>query len=307
MDELENILAIPREEVLLASAKEGTGSWRSWRRSSPASRPEGNPRAPLRGLVFDSHYDQYKGVVTYVRLAEGTIHEHARIRLMGSGAEAEILSWASSARSSSRSGSFPPVRSATSLQAQERPGRAGRRHGHRCRNAGVRAPARLPARQEPRLRGDLPDLGRGLPAASRRDGEASPQRCELHVRGGELDCPGLRLPLRVPGPAPHGDRPGAPEREFSLELIASAPSVEYRVTPIGGGPFLAVDNPALMPSAGEIEVIEEPWVKLSVITPSTYIGPLMELSTNRRGTFTSIGVPRSHARSCSPSRCRSRS
>ena len=78
------------------------------------------------------------------------------------------------------------------------------------------------------------------------------------------------------------------EREFSLELIASAPSVEYRVTPMGGGPVLAVDNPALMPSAGEIEVIEEPWVKLSVITPSTYIGPLMELSTNRRGTFTSM-------------------
>jgi len=92
MDELENVLAIPREEVLLASAKEGTGIAEILEaivaRVPP---PKGNPRAQLRGLVFDSHYDQYKGVVTYVRLAAGTIHEHSRIRLMGSGAETDIL------------------------------------------------------------------------------------------------------------------------------------------------------------------------------------------------------------------------
>jgi GTP-binding protein LepA len=75
------------------------------------------------------------------------------------------------------------------------------------------------------------------------------------------------------------------EREFDLDLIASAPSVEYRVNLVRGGPPLVVDNPALLPPAGEIASIEEPWVKLSVITPSTYIGSLMELSTQRRGTF----------------------
>jgi GTP-binding protein LepA len=78
------------------------------------------------------------------------------------------------------------------------------------------------------------------------------------------------------------------EREFSLDLIASAPSVQYQVVLIGGRGTLSIDNPAMFPNAGEIESIEEPWVSLSVITPSTYIGPLMELSTSRRGTFVGL-------------------
>jgi GTP-binding protein LepA len=75
------------------------------------------------------------------------------------------------------------------------------------------------------------------------------------------------------------------EREFGIDLIASAPSVEYHVVLTNGRGSVAVDNPALLPNPTDIEVIEEPWVKLSVVTPSQYIGPLMELSTNRRGTF----------------------
>jgi GTP-binding protein LepA len=75
------------------------------------------------------------------------------------------------------------------------------------------------------------------------------------------------------------------EREFGLDLIASAPSVEYRVQLTHGRGVVAVDNPALLPPVSDIETIEEPWVNVSVITPSTYIGPLMELSTNRRGSF----------------------
>jgi GTP-binding protein LepA len=75
------------------------------------------------------------------------------------------------------------------------------------------------------------------------------------------------------------------EREFGLDLIASAPSVEYQVHPLHGGPPIAVDNPAALPPAGDIEAIDEPWVKLSIVTPSSYIGALMELSTNRRGSF----------------------
>ena len=75
------------------------------------------------------------------------------------------------------------------------------------------------------------------------------------------------------------------EREFSLDLIASAPSVEYHVVQTLGRGSVAIDNPALLPNPIDIEAIEEPWVKLSVVTPSQYIGPLMELSTNRRGEF----------------------
>ena len=75
------------------------------------------------------------------------------------------------------------------------------------------------------------------------------------------------------------------EREFDLDLIASAPSVEYHVTLTNGKGEVSVDNPARLPGPSEIETIAEPWVKVSIITPSKYIGTLMELSTGRRGTF----------------------
>jgi GTP-binding protein LepA len=75
------------------------------------------------------------------------------------------------------------------------------------------------------------------------------------------------------------------EREFGQELIASAPSVEYQVVQINGQGTVSVDNPSKMPDAGQIEEILEPWVKLGIVTPSTYIGTLMELTKNRRGTF----------------------
>ena len=78
------------------------------------------------------------------------------------------------------------------------------------------------------------------------------------------------------------------EREFNLDLIASAPSVEYHVNLELGRGVLVVDNPALLPNPSEIASIEEPWVNLSVVTPSQYIGSLMELSTNRRGTFVNM-------------------
>src|SRR5512132_4413207 len=82
MEELESVLAIPREEVLLASAKEGTGVAEILeaivQRIPP---PRGDPAAPLQGLIFDSHYDAYKGVIVYIRLAQGTLHDHETIRL----------------------------------------------------------------------------------------------------------------------------------------------------------------------------------------------------------------------------------
>src|SRR3989440_6341189 len=76
--------------------------------------------------------------------------------------------------------------------------------------------------------------------------------------------------------------------EFDLELIASAPSVEYHVVRTLGRGELVIDNPSKLPNATDIEEIQEPWVKLSVVTPSSYIGPLMELTTNRRGAFVNM-------------------
>src|SRR5688572_13964014 len=92
MEELETVLAIPREEVLLVSAKEGTGVAEVLEaiveRIPP---PKGDPDTPLQGLIFDSHYDPYKGVVAYVRLAQGRLRQHENVRIMASKAVSEIL------------------------------------------------------------------------------------------------------------------------------------------------------------------------------------------------------------------------
>jgi GTP-binding protein LepA len=287
IEELENVLAIPREEVLLASAKEGTGVPEILEaivaRIPP---PRGSPAAPLRGLVFDSHYDQYKGVVTYVRLADGTLHEHARIRLMASGAESEILEL----------GVFrPQLVPVGQLTAGEvgyvATGLKSVRDaqvGDTITDAVAPARAPLPGYQAAKslvFAGIYPISGEDYPLL--RDAME-----KLHLNDASFTFePESSVALGF------GFRCGflgllhmeivqeRLEREFDLELIASAPSVEYRVRRFGQKGLSAVDNPALMPPAGEIETIEEPWVTLSVITPASYIGPLMELSTNRRGSF----------------------
>ncbi len=287
IEELENVLAIPREEVILASAKEGTGVAEILEAIvQRVPSPKGSRTAPLRALVFDSHYDQYKGVVTYVRLAEGTIHEHERIRLMGSGAEAEILEL----------GFFrPQLVPVTVLTAGEvgyiATGLKSVRDaqvGDTVTNAAAPAAAPLPGYQAAKslvFAGIYPISGEDYPLL--RDAME-----KLHLNDASFTFePESSIALGF------GFRCGflgllhmeivqeRLEREFDLDLIASAPSVEYRVTSLHGGTATAVDNPALMPPAGEIEMIEEPWVTLSVITPSGYIGSLMELSTSRRGSF----------------------
>ena len=182
MDELENILAIPREEVLLASAKEGTGVAEILeaivKRVPP---PKGDPKARLKGLIFDSHYDPYKGVIVYVRLAQGTLRQHDSIRLMASGAESEPLEL----------GVFrPQLVPVQQLVAGEvgyvatglknvRDAQVGDTVTHA--DAPRRTAAGLPRSEEPGLRGDLSHQRRGLPAAARRVGEAPSQRRELHL------------------------------------------------------------------------------------------------------------------------------
>ena len=167
MEELENVLAIPREEVILASAKDGTGVPEILEaivaRIPP---PKGDAAAPLQALIFDSHYDPYKGVVVYVRLDQGTLHARDTIRLMASKAEAELLEL----------GVFrPQLVPVERLMAgevgyvatgpQERPRGAGRRHDHDGQPAGIEGTPRLPGGEEPRLRRPVPAVRGGLPAA----------------------------------------------------------------------------------------------------------------------------------------------
>jgi small GTP-binding protein len=210
MEELENVLAIPREEVIAVSAKDGTNVEQVLEaivaRIPP---PKGDAGAPLQGLIFDSHYDAYKGVVAYVRLVDGGLREHDGAadglgrRERDPGARRLPAPAGAGRGAGRRRGGLRGHR------PQERARLPGRRHDDRRRPAG-QAAARLPAGQAARLRRHLPDARRGLPGAARRAREAAPQRRLDQFPAGDLGRARLRLPLRLPGPAAHGDRAGAP-------------------------------------------------------------------------------------------------
>ncbi|MFZ5853565.1 MAG: translation elongation factor 4 [Chloroflexota bacterium] len=287
MEELENVLAIPRQEVILASAKEGTGVPEILEaiitRIPP---PKGDPDAPLQGLIFDSHYDPYKGVVVYVRLAQGRLHAHDTIRLMASGVESELLEL----------GVFRPqlvpVRElvagevgyvATGLKSVR-----DAQVGDTLTNAKAPAASPLPGYQPAKslvfagiypLSGeDYPLLRDALEKLHLNDASFTYQPESSIALGFGFRCGFLGL-LHMEIVQERL------EREFGLELILSAPSVSYHVVLTHGRGVVEVDNPARFPPVNEIEEIQEPWVRVSVVTPSQYIGALMELSTNRRGTF----------------------
>jgi GTP-binding protein LepA len=287
IEELENVLAIPREEVLLASAKEGTGVPEILEaivaRIPP---PKGDPHAPLRALVFDSHYDAYKGVVTYVRLADGTLRSHDTIRLMASGAEAELLEL----------GVFRPqlvpvdqlVAGEVGYVATGLKNVREAQVGDTVTVAAKPAKQPLPGYQEAKslvfsglypLSGeDYPLLRDALEKLHLNDASFTYEPESSVALGFGFRCGFLGL-LHMEIVQERL------EREFDLDLIASAPSVEYQVTLINQKGVVLVENPAKFPNPGDIEQVEEPWVRVSIVTPDRYIGALMELSTNRRGSF----------------------
>ena len=287
MHELEETLAIPREEALLVSAKEGTGVDEVLEaivaRVPP---PSGDAGVALQALVFDSHYDQYKGVVAYVRVANGTLHDHERIRFMATDAESEILELGYF-----RPGAVP-TRSLTvgevGYVATGLKSISETRVGDTLTVAGRPAREPLPGYKQALplvfagiypLRGDdYPLLRDALDRLHLNDASFVYEPESSVALGFGFRCGFLGL-LHMEIVQERL------EREFDMDLIASAPSVEYRVKPMHGPDEIVVDNPAQLPDAGEIETISEPWVEVQVIAPASVIGPVMELATGRRGEF----------------------
>jgi GTP-binding protein LepA len=287
IEELENVLAIPREEVLLASAKDGTGVAEILEAIvSRVPPPAGNSDAPLQALIFDSHYDSYKGVVIYVRLEEGTLRSHDVIKLIGSGVQTELVEL----------GFFrPQLVAVPELNAGEvgyvATGLKSVREaqvGDTVTLAATPAPEPLPGYQPakslvfagiyPIIGSEYPALRDALEKLHLNDASFSFEPESSAALGFGFRCGFLGL-LHMEIVEERL------EREFAQEIIASAPSVQYRVVLINDQGTVEVDNPSKMPNAGEIEEIQEPWVKLGIVTPSTHIGVLMELAKNRRGTF----------------------
>ena len=226
-------------------------------------------RRASRALVFDSSYDQYRGVVAFVRVVDGHFETREPLRAMAQGTtfEAEelgVMSPACEPVASLGAGEVGYVvtglkdvsgsASGDTLTSRRRPAR-GR--------------SQLPGRQADGLRGDLPDGLRRLPGASRRARAAEAQRRGALIRAGDVAGARLRIRCGFLGLLHMEIVRERLEREFDLDLLITAPTVAYRAS-TRAGEYVEVHNPAEMPS--ELEEVEEPYVKASMIVPKEYVG-----------------------------------
>ncbi|MBK6561154.1 MAG: elongation factor 4 [Dehalococcoidia bacterium] len=284
--ELTRVIGFDPDEMIAASAKEGTGV--------PAilealvqriPRPRGNPEAPLKALIFDSKYDAYKGVVAHVRVFEGRMSGRKPLLLMQTGATFEPLEF----------GAFSPaMRPLQSLECGEVGYVAtGLKDVADCRVGDTitlqenPAPEALPGYRQAKpmvFAGIYPtdsdqyqDLREALAKLVLNDASLVYEPESSVALGFGFRCGFLGLlHLEIVGERL--------EREYGLSLLTTAPSVEYHVQTTGNEEVI-VDNPADLPDPSKIAVISEPWAKIDVITPSRYIGQVMDLVTGRRGQF----------------------
>jgi len=287
--EIEDVLGLPKDEVLHVSAKEGTGVREVLEaiveRVPP---PHGQRDQPLRALIFDSHFDSYKGVIAYVRVNDGVLPSGARALLMGTQVEAETL----------EIGVFRP---AMTPMAELGPGEVGYvatglKSVGDCQVGDTITLAGQPAAQPlAGYRPAKPMVFAGLyPVESNAYVELREALEKLKLNDAALSY----LP-ETSAALGFGFRCGflgllhmeivreRLEREYNLELLITAPSVEYQVMLLDGE-IVAVDNPSDMPDAVQIASVEEPVMQISVFTPTRYIGTIMDLVTNKRGAFESM-------------------
>jgi GTP-binding protein LepA len=285
-DDLKSAFGFTDDEILLVSGKEGTGVPELLEaivaRVPP---PRGSAASPLQGLIFDSKYDSYKGVLAYVRVVEGAVRAGERVLLMQTAKTSEAL----------EVGIFAPdLRPADVLEAGEvgyvatgLKTVADCRVGDTLTSGDEPAPAPLPGYRPakpmvfagfyPSNSDEYPELREALEKLKLNDAAFSYEPESSGALGHGFRCGFLGvLHMEIVQERL--------EREYAIDLIATAPSVEYRAI-LTNGSELAIDNPAALPDPGSIAEMREPWVKLTVIAPSRFVGNVMELVQNRRGTY----------------------
>ena len=284
--DLQQVIGLLEDEIIFASAKSGIGVEEILEAIvTKIPPPSGDRSAPLRALIFDSHYDPYKGVIAYVKVVDGILREEQPLRLMATGKETDAL----------EIGVFRPTMTrVTELGAGEVGYIAtGLKVVTDCQVGDTVTDAERPAPEPlPGYRPVKPMVFAGLYPV---DGEDYPALRDALARL-KLNDASLIYEPESSDALGFGFRCGflgllhmeiiqeRLEREYKLDLLATAPSVEYEVLK-RDGTVVHVDNPSDMPSPGEIEEIREPWAKLTIMSPSRYIGAIMELVTNRRGQF----------------------
>ncbi|MBD2740515.1 translation elongation factor 4 [Coleofasciculus sp. FACHB-1120] len=284
--EIEEIIGLDCSGAILASAKEGLGIdeiLESIVHLIPP--PIDTVSQPLRALIFDSYYDSYRGVIVYFRVMDGTVKKGDRIRLMATGKEYEIDELGILA---------PTQKQVNELHAGE-VGYLGAaikavedaRVGDTITLANAPAKEALPGYTEakpmvfcglfPTDADQYPDLREALEKLKLNDAALNYEPETSSAMGFGFRCGFLGL-LHMEIVQERL------EREYNLDLIITAPSVVYRVI-TNKGEEVYIDNPSHLPPPNEREKIEEPYVKVDMITPEVYVGTLMELCQNRRGVF----------------------
>jgi GTP-binding protein LepA len=285
-EDLRSTLGFKDEEILLASGKTGQGVedllHALVERVPP---PKGDPTAPLRALVFDSHYDTYKGVVAHIRVVDGVLASEDRILPMATQKSSELLElgvFAPDARPVQRLVAGEVGYAATGLKTvadlrvgdtltlEDRPA-ASPLAGYRPAKPMVFA-GFYPQRAE-----DYPELRDALEKLRLNDASLvyepeTSQALGFGFRAGFLGLFHLEIVQE------------RLEREYDMDLIATSPSVEYRVITQKGNE-VAIDNPAMLPDPGTIVEIREPWMRTTIIVPTNYVGPIMDLAQGKRGTI----------------------
>jgi GTP-binding protein LepA len=287
--ELEDLLGIPEESMIRVSAKTGLNVeavLEAVVQRVPA--PKGDPEAPLQALIFDSHYDIYKGVIAYMRVVSGKLTARDALHLMSTNidvvpVEIGFLSPTMKVVGELRAGEVGYV--ATGLKTVQEV-----HVGDTITTKFNGAIEPLPGYQQakpmvfagfyPVDSEDYPELREALDKLKLNDAALvyTPETSQALNFGFRVGFLGLFHMDIVQERL---------EREYDLNILATAPSVEYQVK-LRNGDEISIDSPAELPDESTIEEVREPWMKISIFSPDTYIGPIMELVTKKRGQYVSM-------------------
>ncbi|MBN1303849.1 MAG: elongation factor 4 [Anaerolineales bacterium] len=294
-EDIVSLLGGSLDEIIHVSAKEGKNIQAVLEaivREVPA--PKVDAEAPMRALVFDSHYDSYKGVIAYVRMIEGILRPAQTVRMMATRVDVKPV----------EIGIFTPGQKPVQSLAAGEVGyiATGLKTVQDCRVGDTITLASAPAAEPlPGYRTPKPMVFAGIyPAEADDYGDLRDALEKLQLNDASLSYePETSQALGF------GFRAGflglfhmeiiqeRLEREYDLDMVFTAPTVEYEVVKLDGARIL-IDSPAELPDENEIEEIREPWMHLEIISPTDFYGPVMEIVTKRRGHFVSQEYPAPH-------------
>lgn len=294
-EDVGSLLGYDPDEVIRISAKEGLNVEQVLeavvKRVSP---PQDVDDKPLRALIFDAHYDSYKGVIAYVRVVEGSIKAGDILRMFVTQSDLRPV----------EIGIFTPAMKPVTKLGSGEVGyiATGFKTVHECRVGDTITLAAAPAAEPlPGYRSPKPMVFAGIYPVEADDYTSLRESLEKL----QLNDASLTFQPETSQALGFGFRAGflglfhmeiiqeRIEREYDLDVLFTAPSVEYEILTIGNE-VVKVDSPAELPDPSKIVEVREPWMNIEIITPTEYYGPIMDLVTKRRGIFKQQEYPAPH-------------